>query len=419
MDETNHWHSLKADFMKYMREEIVKPRGEFKRYSRSMDLLISFAEINGYDNYSSEVGMAFYESEKLKNYIGDSSLGYRRACIRNLNTFLYGNNFWQRKPRNVFKYKTHKEKKPLICPEQFSDTLEEFLDGISKLGLKEITVEQYRRTCITMLCDFDSQGVKSWNDITVEHLTTAFKRLTNKHHFITYSRRLFQYLSDNSIVSANYALVLPRMAKKKCLPSVYSDDEIDALIKSIEKFTPQGKRDYAMLLMALRLGLRQSDIREFRFENVDFENSRVNLIQFKTGVALQLTLPEEVAEALHDYIDNGREESESQHIFTNGYGCPLTRQAVTHIISRHFKKANIDVGDRHHGPHSLRMTFASQLVAENVPYEVVRVLLGQISTSSTKHYVEFSTEGLRTCALEVPQPKSVFAEYLSEVRNGN
>lgn len=415
MDKNNYWNSLKKDFMKYVENEILKPQGEFKRYSRSMDLLIDFADRNGKESYSPELGIAFFESEKLKEYVGDSTLGYRRACIRHLNVFLFGDTFWQRKPRNLFKYKTNRA--PLECPNQFADIFEDFMVTINRLGLKEITVEQYRRSCIMMLQDFDAQGVVGWKSLTVEHLTTAFKRSTNKNHFVTYSRRLFQYLSDSGVVSANYALVLPRMAKKRSLPSVYSEEEINMLLKSVERFTPQGKRDYVMLLIALRLGLRQSDIRELRFENVDFERSQVSLIQYKTDVALQLSLPDEVASALHDYINDGRENSESLHIFTNGYGMPLTRSAVTHIISRHFERANIDVGSRHHGPHSLRMTFASQLIEKRVPYEVVRTLLGQVSPSSTKHYVEFSIEGLRSCSLEILPPGGSFAKYLLEVRD--
>lgn len=79
-----------------------------------------------------------------------------------------------------------------------------------------------------------------------------------------------------------------------------------------------------------------------------------------------------------------------------------------------FQKAKINVGDRRHSTHALRMTFASQLIAENVPYEVVRVLLGHVNRDSTRHYVEFSIEGLRSCALEVPAPSGLFAQYMAE-----
>ncbi len=413
-NEENYWCKIKSDFMQYIKCEILKPQGEYKRYTRSMNLLIEFADMNGYNEYSPEVGMAFFESEKNRGYVGDSTLGYRRATIRHLNEFLYGNNFWQRKPRNLFHYKTHRVKELLICPEQFSEAFEQFLQAITREGLKEVTVEQYRRSCIKMLMYFDSQGVASWNDIDAKNLTSAFIQSTNKYHFVSYSRRLFQYLFNARIISTNYTGILPSMAKRRTIPSVYSDSEVIQLMESIETFTPQGKRDYAMLLIALRLGLRQSDIRLMCFENVDFKNAQISLVQFKTGVPLQLSLPDEVATALYDYIDNGREESDSHYIFLNGYGGPLTRQAVSHIASRHFQKANIDVGDRHHGTHALRMTFASQLVAENVPYEVVRVLLGHANRDSTRHYVEFAIEGLRSCALDVPAPIGIFAKYLAE-----
>lgn len=414
MNDSNssYWNKPKSDFMEYVKREILKPQGEYKRYTRSVDLLIEYAEANGYNEYSPEVGMAFYESEKAHGYKGYSTLGYRRAAIRHLNEFLYGNSFWQRKPRNVFRYQTSKV--PLQCPKQFSEVLERFLQTIHKEGLKDITVNQYRVACTKMLLDFEEQGVAGWEDIDAKNLTSAYMRSTNKYHFVSYSRRLFQYLLDAGVVTTNYTGILPSMSKHKAIPSVYSESEINQLLESVETFTPQGKRDYAILLIAVRLGLRQSDIRLLRFENVDFENASVSLIQFKTLVPLELSLPDEVAKALHDYIDNGREESDEPYIFLNGYGGALTQHAVSHITSRHFKKAKINVGDRRHSTHALRMTFASQLIAENVPYEVVRVLLGHVNRDSTRHYVEFSIEGLRSCALEVPAPSGLFAQYMAE-----
>lgn len=412
-DKSNYWNHLKTDFIKYVKDEILKPQGEYKRYTRSMDLLIAYAKANGCDEYSPQIGMAFFESEKSRGYKGESTLGYRRAVIRRLNEFLYGNSFWQRKPRNIFQYKSHSGKEPQACPEQFSEVFEHFLQSLAKDGLKEITIEQYRRSCTRMLRDFDFQGVRGWQGIEAKNLTSAFMNSTNKHHFLSCARRMFRYLFDAGIVKADYTGILPTLPKRKTIPSVYNESEINQLLESVETFTPQGKRDYAMILFALRLGLRQSDIRLLCFENIDFNHSRINLIQFKTSVALQLSIPDDAAAALHDYIDNGREESDEPYIFLNGHGGPLTGQAVTHIVSRHFKKAQIDVGSRRSGSHALRMTFASQMVEENIPYEVVRTLLGHADHGSTRHYVEFSIEGLRTCALEIPAPSGLLAQYMA------
>lgn len=404
-----YWQRLKVDFMDYIKSGKHNPR-DYKNYSRSIDLLTDYAMVNEHAEYSPEIGMAFYESEKDRGYHGDTTLGRRQATIRRLNEHLYGNNFWQRKPRNLRTYR--KQGKPLQCPEQFSEVLEHFLETISKEGLKEITVNQYRNYCTKMLLDFVQQGVKEWSDIDAKILTTAFLRSTNKYHFVPYARRLFKYLVNTGITTTNYAGVLPAPTKRKTIPSVYSETEIKQLLDSVETLTPQGKRDYAILLIAVRLGLRASDIRLLGFENVDFENATIKFTQFKTSVDLQLSLPVEVTKALNDYIYNGREESDEPYIFLDGYAHPLGSHSVSDIVSRHFVKSGINVGDRHHGSHALRMTFASQLVSENVPYEVVRTLLGHVNSESTRLYVEFSIEGLRTCALEVPSPSGLLEKYL-------
>jgi len=83
------------------------------------------------------------------------------------------------------------------------------------------------------------------------------------------------------------------------------------------------------------------------------------------------------------------------------------------MCARHIKKSRIDIGDRHHGSHALRMTFASLLIEKGIPYDVVRYALGHVDPNSTRHYVQFDTERLRACALEVPPPSGLFKEYLT------
>ena len=70
---------------------------------------------------------------------------------------------------------------------------------------------------------------------------------------------------------------------------------------------------------------------------------------------------------------------------------------------------------RHLGPHALRSTFASELLAEKVPYDAIRVILGHTDPGSTRFYTKMSIEDLRTCALAVPPPSGLFAEYLKGV----
>lgn len=88
---------------------------------------------------------------------------------------------------------------------------------------------------------------------------------------------------------------------------------------------------------------------------------------------------------MRDYIENGRPETDEPYIFLTYRKTQLSRSAVSLIADKYFKQAGIDPGDRHHGSHSLRMTFASELVAENVPFEAVSRLLGHEDKASVSH----------------------------------
>ncbi len=413
MEETinNYWEELKKNFMIYA-EFMFNDQRISVSHGRGLDLLCEYAASVGATEYTPELGYAFVESEKTKGYRGHTTIGRRLATVRHLNKHLYGTIVFQRTPREVHKYKT--KYIPPQCPEQFAKGFEDFLQSLKAEGLKDITITKYRSYCTNyMLCVFDQKGLKSWEAIDAHALTSAFTNATSKNCFGTYARRLFGYLTDMGVITADYSCVLPIISKGKALPSVFSESEVKQILNSIETITPQGKRDYAILLIAVRMGLRASDIRELCFENVDFEHSVVKFVQVKTSVPHQLPIPVEVEAAISDYIKNGREPSTEAYIFLNGYGSSLTSQAVSHIGARHIKQSGIDIGTRHHGTHALRMTFASQLIAEHIPYDVVRYALGHVSPNSTRHYVQFDTERLRACALEVPPPSGLFKEYLN------
>jgi integrase len=404
-----YWKNLKSDFMDSIQSIVKKPR--ISEYNRTMDLLIEYATINDYSEYSPEIGFAFWQSEKEKNYKGASTLARRRKTIKRLNEYLFDKDFWQVAPRSL---RSHKSSHiPLECPEQFAEHFEKFLLFLKQEGLKEITVGMYRSFCIKhMLCDFSRQGVKQWHDIDARVLARAFAKSKSKTCFATYARRLFGYLAKAGVVAHDHSGILPMVTKRKALPSVYSEAEVKQLLDSIETVTPQGKRDYTMVLVAVRLGLRISDISRLCFENIDFDRGIIKFVQFKTSVPHQLPLPAEVADAVLDYIVNGREDSEEPYIFLDGYGRPMANYTVGKIGARHLKSSGIDLGSRSPGMHALRMTFASQLIAEKMPYDVVRYALGHVDPNATRHYVQFAIESLRACSLEVPPPSGLFKMYL-------
>ncbi len=121
------------------------------------------------------------------------------------------------------------------------------------------------------MCDFAEQGANAWIDINAQMLTTGLLHAKTKKYYIAYCRRLFGYLKSRGTVAEDYSNILPTIAKQKLVPSVYSEEEIQKLLSTVERYTPIGKRNYAMILIAVRLGLRVSDISRLKFENVDFD----------------------------------------------------------------------------------------------------------------------------------------------------
>ena len=400
-NQISYWYHLQDSFISFLAEKGYGS-SSLTHYRGQIDLLIRFANAKEYDEYSSEVGQDFLNAESRLRDWKPASFRFKTTVIRRLDEYMDDEHYTFARLRIFY-----------ICPECFSEVFEGFLQSLRNDGLKEITVRQYHSLLVKMLKCFVANNVTSWSGITASLVQTAFENSSNKALFATYSRKFFSYLVANGIVVANYSGILPPVHYPRRVPSVYSYNEIEELLTKVDRGTPMGKRDYAILLLALRLGMRASDIRLLCFDNVDFKNKILNYIQFKTGVAQKLRLIPEIEEALCDYIENGRPAADIPYIFLTYRKTQLSRSVVSCVADKYFKLSGIDIKNRHHGSHSLRMTFASELVSEDVPFEVVSKLLGHEDHAAISHYVALSTESLRACALPVPEAAGRFEAFLN------
>lgn len=134
----------------------------------------------------------------------------------------------------------------------------------------------------------------------------------------------FLNLVEQGTVAANYSGILPRVRYPQRVPSVYTYEEVERLLSCVDRSTPMGKRDYAILLLAVRLGMRASDIRLLCFPDIDFKNRKISYIQFKTDVPQTLSLLPEIEDALRDYIEMAvrRQMSHTFSLLTGKRSCP-------------------------------------------------------------------------------------------------
>ena len=99
------------------------------------------------------------------------------------------------------------------------------------------------------------------------------------------------------------------------MPSYYTIDEINQILKQVDRNTKKGKRDFAILLLAIVYGLRNSDIVHLKKENILWNENKIELVQYKTKRLLELPLTENVKYSLLDYLKNARPKINTPYIF--------------------------------------------------------------------------------------------------------
>ena len=180
------------------------------------------------------------------------------------------------------------------------------------------------------------------------------------------------------------------------LPAYYTEEEIEKLLKSVDRGNIVGKRDYAILVIAAYLGLRASDIAHLRFENLHWAHNTIFLRQYKTGKNISLPLLPVVGNALLDYIQYGRPKSDEQYIFLLVISpfLPIRPQAIAGLINRRFSYAGFKSTTRRHGGHALRNSLVKELLNNKQSLPVISEVLGHKNTSSTRHYIRIDSETL-------------------------
>jgi len=227
------------------------------------------------------------------------------------------------------------------------------------------------------------------------------------HHALCAMRGFLRYMYQNGMIKENLSEKIPsvKYRYKTKIPSAYTRDEIERMISSIDRANPRGKRDYALILLAARLGLRASDIANLTFSNFKWEKNTIEVLQQKTGEIVVLPLLNDIGEAIIDYIHYARPKSDSHFIFLklNAPNDVMYANSIHHTVYTRLKEAGIRIPyGKKHGPHALRHSLASALLESNVPMPVISEALGHTDTESTSTYLKIDVTKLRECAIEVP-----------------
>ena len=225
------------------------------------------------------------------------------------------------------------------------------------------------------------------------------------YHRTIVLKKLLEYLYNKKYTSENLVGCIPKAKylRTKELPSVYTNEEVLKIMNFIDRNSDIGKRDYAMISLAVFLGLRSTDIVNLRFENIDWQNNEISFTMSKTGKDITLPLLPEIGNAILDYLQNSRRKSELKQIFITDKGpcLQLSTSSVYSSLKKYISLAKIEVNGRKIGPHSLRHSLATRMLKEGQPLPVISETLGHSDTNVTTVYTTIDFDSLRDCALEV------------------
>jgi integrase len=193
----------------------------------------------------------------------------------------------------------------------------------------------------------------------------------------------------------------PRRGDDRALAHIWTDDEISLVFSSIDRDHPNGKRDYAILLMALRLAIRSSDIAKLSLDEIHWRRGEISFIQQKGGKPLSLPLPDDVAAALVDYLRYARPNTLLREIYLRQRApyAPMRPSALTSIVGRYRRKAGLEKMPGC-GMHSLRHTAATHLMTNSVRTEEISAILGHADIDTTLLYLRTSIPLLEQVGLD-------------------
>jgi integrase/recombinase XerD len=363
--------------------------------------LKNYLSKNGEIIFTAKTGMNFLEAE-FGITVFKKLTGKNKRCARAINLLtdylLHGIIFSRRREER----RTYHS--------QFQKIFQGYIDKKKADGFSEDTLQSYGIYLRRFSDYLNSRGIADIRNIdgaVILGFTDTFVRYSPSiiHNTLCSLRTFLHYLYQNEFVPNDFAYIVPHdgYRQRTKIPSAYSKEDVEKLIKSIDRGNPKGKRDYAIILLAARLGLRAQDICNLSFNNLKWETNIIELLQEKTEEPVILPLLLDVGLAIIDYLKYARPECKSSNAVFLRLIPPvgkLEAPTLHSIVTQHMRTAGIKVQDgKKHGPHALRHSLASALLEGNTPLPVISEVLGHKTTASTSIYLKIDINQLRTCSL--------------------
>jgi site-specific recombinase XerD len=217
-------------------------------------------------------------------------------------------------------------------------------------------------------------------------------------------RSFFRYLRYRGDITTDLAACVPAIANWQfsALPKFLQPYQVQRVLNQCDRTTSRGRRDYAILLLLSRLGLRACEIVTLTLDDIHWEAGEIS-IQGKGNRSALLPLPPDVGQAVAAYLENDRPACSTRHVFIRmkaprrGFANSI---AISTIVARTLKRAGIE--SPHMGAHLFRHTLATQMLRQGAALAHIALLLRHRSLNTTILYAKVDLESLRSLAQPWP-----------------
>ena len=293
------------------------------------------------------------------------------------------------------------------------DTLQrEYSDYLSEVRGLSISARTHNTHTVA---GFLSRGLKPHQMLStitqqnIERFIVLRSREVSRHtlqHDVAHLRSFLRYCHGRGYLASRLDtdIETPRTYRSELPPRALPWGTVQALLRSIDRQSKSGWRDYCILHLIAHYGLRPSEVVSLRLDSIDWENAILHVKQHKTRSELLLPLAPSTLQALRDYLTHERYQHGSTHpdLFLRARcpSGPLFHWAICDIFNKRIKAVKFE--GRTYSPYSLRHAFAMRLLSRGVGVKAIGDVLGHRRLESTCTYLRLDIEALRVVALNVP-----------------
>ena len=385
--------------------------GTIAFYHKTYQKFIRYAEANGIQRYSIEVGERWLkESFGIDPGLVVNSRGAYNSKWYYLIRPCQCLTEWQL--HGCIPLKKQGKLASRAIPHQFKDGYGSYASFCRDADCSERGTYTRLNRIKRMLLFFDQTRVSNFNDITGKAISAFLATQIELDSrtiatMVSSCRVFFRHLYRMGFTQNDLAEKLPvvKANRQFKLPKVWRQEDILTVLNSIDRGNPVGKRDYAILMLITRYGLRSADVKTMKLPNLRWNENVIELIQNKTRNPLRLPLLRDVGWSIIDYLQHGRPPSEHLEVFLT---CTIPirpfgvhSNALNSILAKRVQQAGVRVPRNvPKGMHSLRHTLASVMLANDVELPLISSTLGHITSEATGIYLHTDISRLRQCVLD-------------------